>query len=123
MKSSQKEKNKTRKKKEKGVLDCVAPDTPVHGPPNCLLSRILACVGYNSPDRPRGAPDHPVCQPPTASCHVGQEPTVKWCTGQSGAPQNRKPYQGFRNRCTVHYPVCTRQSGAPMNRRQPGPFK
>jgi hypothetical protein len=51
-------------KKEKGerMLDCVAPDNPMQGPANCLFSEILAYVGYNSPDRPRGAPDSPVCQ-------------------------------------------------------------
>jgi hypothetical protein len=64
-----------------------APDGLVHGPTNCMLSRILACVSYNSPDRPRGAPDSPVCHPPTASCHVGRGLTVKGCIGQSGAPR------------------------------------
>jgi hypothetical protein len=44
------------------MLDCVAPDSPMQGPANCLFSEILAYVGYNSPDRPRGAPDSPVCQ-------------------------------------------------------------
>jgi hypothetical protein len=80
MKSSQKVQMKTRKKKEKGLLDHVAPDSPVHGPTNCLLSGILACVGYNSPDRLCEALDILVCQPSMASCHVGQGPTVNWST-------------------------------------------
>jgi hypothetical protein len=71
MKPSQKEQKRTRKKKEKSVLDCVALDSPMHDPANCLFSGILACASYKSPDRPRGAPNSPVCQPPTASYHVG----------------------------------------------------
>jgi hypothetical protein len=92
-----------------------APDSPLHGPANCLLSRILACIGYNSPDHPHGAPDSPVWQPPTVSCHVGRGPMVKWSTGQSGAPyrmvrcpQNMKPANHMiMCPCTVHHPVCT----------------
>jgi hypothetical protein len=45
------------------VLDCSAPDSPVHGPANSLLSGFLDCVGYNSPDSPREASDSSVCQP------------------------------------------------------------
>ena len=100
MKSSQKKQKRTRKKKEKMVVGLkstgqsgaphrtiwCAPDSLVNSPANCMLSWILACVDYNSPDRPCGAPDTLVCQPPTASCHVGRGPTVKWSTGQSGAP-------------------------------------
>jgi hypothetical protein len=36
-------------------------DSPVHGLANWVLSRILACISYNSPDRPCEAPDSPVC--------------------------------------------------------------
>jgi hypothetical protein len=61
MKSRQKEQKRTRKKKGESVLDCIAPDSPVHSPANCLLSGILVCVGYNSVDRLCGAPDSPVC--------------------------------------------------------------
>jgi hypothetical protein len=79
MKPSQKEqKSEQERKKGKSVMDCVASnspchtlDSPVHRPANCLLRGILACVGYNSPDRPHGTPDNPVCQPLMASCHVG----------------------------------------------------
>jgi hypothetical protein len=126
-KSSQKKQKKTRKKKEKGCWTEEAPE----GPANCLLSGILACVDYNSPDRPCGATDRPVCRPPTSSYHVGRGPTIKWSTGQSGvpirqsrAPQNRKPAnEGFHSRCTVHYLVCTGQSSAHADRRQLKPTK
>jgi hypothetical protein len=74
-----------------------APNSTVHGPANCLLSEILSCVGYNSPERPRGPPDYPVCQPPTTSCHVGRGLTVNCSTeqsiantGRSCAPKNRE---------------------------------
>jgi hypothetical protein len=63
----------------------------------CCVSAILDLVGYKSPDRPCVALDNTVSQQPTASGHVGLGPTVKWRTGQSGAPhrtvrcpQNRK---------------------------------
>jgi hypothetical protein len=84
-KGAKEDKGRNREK----VMDCVAPDSLVHGPAMWALSGILAYVGYNSPNRPREAPDSSV-QPPTASCHVGWGPTVKWRTGQSGAPQNQK---------------------------------
>jgi hypothetical protein len=94
MKSSQKEQKKTRKKKEKvcwteehRTVQCHSPDSPVHGSVNCLLSGILACVGYDSSDHPCEALDSPVCQPPTASCHIGRGPTVNKSTGWSGAPE------------------------------------
>jgi hypothetical protein len=96
---------------------------------NFLLSGILAYVGYNSPYRPCKAPDSPVCQPPTASCHVGRGPTVNRSTGQSGAPhwlvrcphQNRKPANHvILCPCTVHCLVCTEQSCASVDRRQLG---
>jgi hypothetical protein len=61
-----------------------APDSPVHGPANSLLLGFSACVGYNSPDGPRKAPDSPVSQHPMASGHVGPGPTFKWHTGLSG---------------------------------------
>jgi hypothetical protein len=94
VKSKGAKKKKERKRKacwteEHQTVRCLSLDSPVHGPANCLLSRILACVGYNSPDRPRGAPDSPECPPPTASCHVDRGPTVKWSTGQSGARTGR----------------------------------
>jgi hypothetical protein len=63
-----------------------APDIPVHDSTNSLSSGFSACVGYNSPDGPCEMPDSPVSQQPTASGHVGPGPTVKWRTGQSGAP-------------------------------------
>jgi hypothetical protein len=80
-------------KKGENVLDCVAPDDLVHGAANCLLSGILACIGYNSPDRLREASDHPVCQQPTANCHIGRRPTVNRSTGQSGAPPKQETSQ------------------------------
>jgi hypothetical protein len=40
-----------------------APDRPVHGSANSLLSGFLASAGYNSSDGPREALDSPVCQP------------------------------------------------------------
>jgi hypothetical protein len=93
MKSSQKKQMRTRKKKKKvcwteehQTVWCHPPDSLVHGPTNFLLSGILACVGYNSPDRPHEAPDSPVWQPPTASYHVGRGPTVNRSTRQSDAP-------------------------------------
>jgi hypothetical protein len=104
------------------MLDCVAPDGLVHGPANWLLSRILACVGYNSLDRPRVALDSPVCQQPTASCHIDRGPTVNRSTEQSGAPQKQKvANQGILFPRTVHCPMCIGQSGAPVDRRQPEP--
>jgi hypothetical protein len=88
-KRKKKEKEKACWTEEHRMVWCHSPDSPVHGPANCLLSGILACVGYNLPDSPRGAPDSPVCPPPMASCHVDRGPTVKWSTGRSGVPQNR----------------------------------
>jgi hypothetical protein len=91
--------NKRNQRKEQGKgagLQCTKQSGATHrtvrchGPANWALSGILACVGYNSSDRPREAPDSPVCEPPTASCYVGRGPKVKWRTGQSGAPQKRK---------------------------------
>jgi hypothetical protein len=38
-----------------------APNSPVHGPTNGLLSGISAYVDYNLPDRSHGALDSPVC--------------------------------------------------------------
>jgi hypothetical protein len=63
---------------------CYPLDIPVHGPANSLLSGLSACVGYNSLDDPREAPNSPMSQKPTASGHVGPRPTVKWRTGQFG---------------------------------------
>jgi hypothetical protein len=57
MKSSQKAAKVNKKEKWENVLDFVAPDSPVHGPTNDLLSGILAYVGYNSPDHPCEALD------------------------------------------------------------------
>jgi hypothetical protein len=90
MKPSQKEQKRTRKKKKKcaglrsseqssathWTVRC-APNSPVHGPANYLLLEILACIGYKSLDRPHVAPDSSVCQPPTASYHVGRGPMIK----------------------------------------------
>mgnify|MGYP006934362150 CR=1 FL=1 len=118
-KSSPKGAKEDKGRNEEKKLDCVAPDglvpptgLSVHSPANWALSRILACVGYNSPDRPCDTPDSPVFQPPTASCHVGWGPTVKWRTGQSGAP-NRMI------RCPIE--AETSQSGDSLPR--PGPSK
>jgi hypothetical protein len=77
-------------KKRENVLDCVAPDDLVHGPANCLFSGILACIGYNSSDRLHEASDHPVCQQPTANCHIGRRPTVNRSTRQSGASPTKQ---------------------------------
>jgi hypothetical protein len=52
------------------TVRCHPPDSLVLGPANCLLSGILVCVGYNSPDHPCEALESPVCQPPMASYHV-----------------------------------------------------
>jgi hypothetical protein len=41
------------------TVRCHRPDSPLHCPPNRPLSGILACVGYNSSDRPRRAPITP----------------------------------------------------------------
>jgi hypothetical protein len=131
MKLSKKEQKKTRKKKEKGcwtegtgrsgaphqTVRC-ALDSSVHGPANCLLSGILACVDYNSLDRPRGASNSPVCQSPTASCHVSRGPMVKWSTRQSGAPRTRNQpitrfcaHTLFTVRCASYCPVHSRTEG------------
>jgi hypothetical protein len=114
-----------------------APDSPVHGLANCLLSRILARVSYNSLDCPRRAPDSPVCQPPTASYHVGR--------GQrsSGAPDGPMPSRTgnqpirdfvavalFTVQCAPNSPVHPRtegnqglQIGAPTTPRSLGAIK
>ena len=80
-------------------------------PAKSLLSGILDYVGYNSLDGPREAPDNSVNQQPMASGHVGLGPTVKWRTGQSGAPRTgNQPIRGFSARAqlhAVHCPVCT----------------
>jgi hypothetical protein len=66
-----------KKEKREKVLDCRAPvqchppDSLLHGLANGLLSGILVCVGYNSADHLCRVFDSPVCQPPTASYHVG----------------------------------------------------
>jgi hypothetical protein len=77
MKSRQKGAKENKIEKGENELDRVAPDSPVPltGRPMCtgesgarftvqywLLSKISACVGYNSLDRPCGALDSPVCQ-------------------------------------------------------------
>jgi hypothetical protein len=107
-----------------------APNSLVHCPANYLLSGILACVHYKSPDHLCGAPDSSVCQPPMACCQVGWGTTVKWSNKQSGAPldgpvpQNRKPTNhAILYPRTIDYPVCTGQSSAPADRRQPKPTK
>jgi hypothetical protein len=117
---------------EHQTVRCHPPDSPVHGLANGLLSGFSAYVGYNSSDDPRVAPDSPVSQQPMASCHVDLGPTVKWRTGQSGAPHRtvRCPLVqessqsedslSAPNPRTVHSPVCIGQSGAPADRRQPG---
>jgi hypothetical protein len=92
----------------------------VHGLANCLLSGILAYVDYNSPDRPCGAPGSPMWQPPMASCQVGRGPTIKWSTGQFGAPTGRSCAPQKRKLAnhvilcsfTIHCLVCTGQFGA-----------
>jgi hypothetical protein len=97
MKSSQKEQKRTKKEKKcvglkstrrsgasHQTVQC-APDSPVHDPGKCLILEILAYVDYNSPDCPRGAPDSPVCRPPTASC------TLVEGQGSSGAADSPVP--------------------------------
>jgi hypothetical protein len=63
IKISPKESKRNQKRNKGKVLDCSAPDSPVHGPANSLLSGILAYIGYNLTDGPREVPDSLVCQP------------------------------------------------------------
>jgi hypothetical protein len=68
-------------------------------------------VGYKSPNSPCEAPDSPVLQPCNDYLPRRQAPTVTWRTGQSGAPQKRKPAnQGIL--CRVLCSYCS-PSGAP----------
>jgi hypothetical protein len=78
IKSSQKGAKENKEEKEircwtaeHRTVMCHPPDSPVHGQANSLLSGFSACVGHNSPDDPREAPDSSVSQQPTASGHVG----------------------------------------------------
>jgi hypothetical protein len=61
-KSSPKGTKEDKGRNKEKVLDCAAPDGPVHDPANWALSGISACVGYNSPDRPRVVSNSPVRQ-------------------------------------------------------------
>jgi hypothetical protein len=72
------------------IVRC-APDSPMHGPPYWLLSRILACVGYNSPRR-SGVP---TSQRLVATSASGQRSSgapdgLVPLTGRLGAPQKQK---------------------------------
>jgi hypothetical protein len=93
------------------------------------LSRVFpGYVGYKSlnnpreaPDSPREAPDSPVLWPRNGYVPRRRAPTVKWCTGRSGAPQKRKSVnQGIL--CCVLCAYCS-LSGAPPDRRQEFPSK
>jgi hypothetical protein len=106
-----------------------APDSPVHDPPNSLLSGFPGYVGYNSSDSPREAPNSPVYQPcngylprrPRANDHMAHR-TV-WCptekeTTQSGDSLPRPVHVLFIVRwCTglsggaPNCPVCQRTEG------------
>jgi hypothetical protein len=129
MKLRQKEQREKQKKKENCVglrstrqsgathqtVWC-ASDSPVHGLANCLLSRILTCVDYNSPDCSREASDSPVCQLPMASCHVGRGPTVR-CPPEQETSQSRDSMPAHCSLSGVHRTVrCTRVT--PGFRRQ-----
>jgi hypothetical protein len=61
MKSSPKGAKENKQRKRRKVAGLKAPDGSVCCPANWLLSGILACVGYNSSDCPRVAPDSAVC--------------------------------------------------------------
>jgi hypothetical protein len=126
-KSSRKEIKEDKGRNIEKVLDCAAPDSLVHGLANWALLGILACIGYNSLDRPHEAPDSPVSQRPTTSGHVITRPIVNRRTRQSRAPRSgNQPIRGFSavsSVRTVHCPVCTGQSGALTDKKQLGPSK
>jgi hypothetical protein len=98
----------------------------MHGPANWTLSRILAYDSYNSTDRPREAPDSPVCQPLTTSYHVGQRAngqvahrTVSCPTPDSPVPPEAETSQSgdspvrvlFTVQCAPDSPVHLRAEG------------
>jgi hypothetical protein len=99
-----------------------APDTPVHGLPNSLLSSFPGYIGYNSPDSPREAPDSPVYQPcndylprrPRANGHMTHQivrcPTEKE-TNQSGDSRSRTVLVLFTVRYALDSQVCPRTKG------------
>jgi hypothetical protein len=134
IKSVQKRAKENKERNIEKVLDCSASDDPVPptGQSGAWSDQLVALknsslCGYNSLDGLHEASDSSVCQSRNGSCHVGLGPTVKWCTGRSGAPKTGKqpirdslPAPSLR---IVHCPVCTGQSGAPADRRQLEPSK
>jgi hypothetical protein len=103
------------------IVRC-APDSPVHGPPNSLLSGFPGYVDYNSPDSPREAPDNLVYQPcngylprrPKANGHMVHQtvrcPTEKE-TNQSGDSLPRPVLILFIVRCAADSPLHPRTEG------------
>jgi hypothetical protein len=104
------------------VLDCAAPDGPVHGPHNSLLSGFPGYVGYNSPDSPCEATDSPVYQPcndylprrPRANNHMAHQTVrcpIEKETIQSGDSLPRPLHVLFTVRCAPGSPVRPRTEG------------
>jgi hypothetical protein len=106
-----------------------APDSPVHGPCNSLLSGFAGYVGYNSLDSPREASDSLVYQPcnsylprqPRANDHMAHQ-TVRCPTPDNPVPTEKETNQSsdsvsrpmrvlFTVWCTPDSPVPPRTEG------------
>jgi hypothetical protein len=85
-KSSPKETKEDKERNREKLLDCVAPDGPVP-----LIGQSGARSGQTRCSRVFSLRRLKFTNRATASCHVNLRPTVTWRTGQSSAPQKRKP--------------------------------
>jgi hypothetical protein len=98
-KQSPKETKEDKGRNIEKLLDYVAPDGSV--PPTGQSGALSGPTRCSRVFQPTLAKNHRTVRAwhrtvrcsshATASCHVDLGPTITWCTGQSGAPQKRKP--------------------------------
>jgi hypothetical protein len=97
---------------------CPSPDGTVPRAANCLLSRILAYICYNLPDRPRGSPDSPVCHRQPLAATLVEDQRSTWALDSLVPPRTgNQPIRDliaiaqFTVRCALDSPAHPQTEG------------